>query len=276
MRMVAANRSKMKTTPHYALGCFCLLLSLAVCGSGAASEVDADQRLFGPDVTTWQRPAPLMVAAFASPRKKVAPEGSEQPTEGQRFLQTLTVEEREILQKDRIFLLQQEDPDSPSRRGTGSAPVKGFIRAVAIFDQPKERVIELMFEPGNQDLFLSDLDRAEPVARKTDVGELTRFSIDFWFWDIDFWIQHWFYPEWSRVEWFLDTDHFDSDIDGNTGYWQVYALSDTQSVGEYGITVDTGIPFPRRWMERIQRRRIPGAMKQFLRYINSNGTYRKD
>jgi hypothetical protein len=46
-------------------------------------------------------------------------------------------------------------------------------------------------------------------------------------------------------------------------------------VGEYGIQVDTGIPIPRRLMRHIQERRIPEAMREFQRYINSNGTFRK-
>lgn len=270
-----ANRHGKITGPNLPAASLLFLLLLTVCGCGAASAADLHQRLFGADVRTWQRPPPLAIPAPASTKTPASPEAATQPAEGQRFIETLEAEERDVLLKERFYLLAGEDRDSPSRKRSGDAAVKGFVRALVIFDQPKNRVMELICATEKQASFLKDLDRSESLARQTDVGELTKFTIDIWFWHIDYWVQHWFYPECGRVEWFLDTEHFDNDIKGMAGFWQLYALSDKQSVAEYGIAVETGIPVPRSWKDAIQRRRIPGAMKQFIRYIDSNGEYRK-
>lgn len=230
----------------------------------------------GPIAEAWKRPAPLLVPPLASPATTIATLQTGR-TEGEAYLATLSPAEREALLRDGVFMVQAEDPDSPSATGEGdSAAIKGYIRAVALFQQPKQRTLELMLEPANLALFLEELDGAETVLRIPELGELTKFTIEFLWLDIDFWIQHWFYPELSRYEWYLDTVNFDNDIDGNRGFWQLYALDATRTIGEYGVMVDTGIPIPRRWFERIQRRQIPEAMAQFQAYIDSNGTYRKD
>ncbi len=255
---------------------WCLLAMSMMClvepyGSVWASALA--QRLFGADASTWKRPPPLFVPTLASPMHHCSTPGS--PTEGERFIATLTHEERAALLRQKYYLLAKEDPDSPSRTGTGEASVKGFVRAVVIFDQPKVKAMQLICEPSTQSEFLKDLDTSVTIARQESVGELTQFALHFLFWDVDYWVQHWFYPEYSRVEWFLDTDHFTNDIKAMAGFWQLYTLSETQTIAEYGISVETGIPIPRSWKETIQRWKIPSAMKQCIRYIDSGGRYRK-
>jgi len=229
----------------------------------------------GLDTAAWERPDPIYAPAQATPAAS-RPADATGPSEGDLYLQTLAPEVRETLLRDRVYLIAGEDPDSPSAEGSGpAAAIKGYIRALALFNRPKERTLELMLEPGKLAWFLDDLYDSEAVARDPDLGELTRFTIKFLWIDVSFWVQHWFYPEISRYEWYIDTENFRNGIRDNRGYWQLYALDDERTIGEYGIVVDTGIPIPRSWVERIQRRRIPGAMAQFHRYIDSDGAYRK-
>ena len=232
-------------------------------------------RLPGPDAS-WDgaRPEPLKREALASPGNVAPIPTVNGQTEGARFIASLPAAERSALLRD-TYVLIPSTSDMESAQGDDDS-VKGFIRALAIFEQPKQTAMNLMFEPEKLALFLSDLDAAKTVRREDGLGELTKFSVAFLWWDIDFWIQHWFYPELGRYEWFIDKKHFENDIEFNAGFWQLYALDATRTVGEYGVQVDTGIPIPRRMFERIQRRAIPGALDQFQKYINSNGTYRKD
>ncbi len=221
----------------------------------------------GANVDNWHRPAPIAGRVVLA---------TDDRTEGQVYLDRLPAEERQILMTEGVILVQQEDPDSPSAGSNEDAAVRGYIRAMVIFDQPISRATELMFQPERLADFLEELDDAETIARQDGVGELTKFTIEFLWIDIEFHIQHWFFPDLNRYEWYLDNVHFENDIDGNKGYWQMYQLDDRRTIGEYGVQVDTGIPLPRKWIERIQRRKIPDAMNQFRRFIDSGGQYNKD
>lgn len=255
---------------------FFFLAAAVFLSAAAASLPPMPERPYpGPDTAAWVRPLPIHAPALATPATSGGPAG-EGPTEGEVYLGTLAPEVREILLRDGVYLIQGEDPDSPSAKGGApAAAIKGYIRALALFRQPKERTLSLMLEPGKLAWFLEDLHGSRTVARVPDVGELTKFTVKFLWIDVSFWVQHWFYPEISRYEWYMDTVNFKNDIRDNRGYWQLYALDGGRTVGEYGIVVHTGIPIPRSWFERIQRRRIPGAMEQFQRYIDSGGVYRK-
>lgn len=223
------------------------------------------------------RPKPLAVGKNASPVSAGAEPRFGGKTEGQVYLESLPAEERAVVLRDKIYLLPETSVDSPSAQQDGdSAAIRGFIRSVVIFEQPKQRVIKHMYQPNTLASFLPRLDRSQTVRRVGDEAELVKFTVEFLFWDIDFWIQHWFYPEISRYEWFLDTKNYENDIEANRGYWQVWALNDRETIGEYGVEVDTGIPIPRNMYKRIQRREIPEAMAAFKKFIDTDGQYRKD
>lgn len=224
------------------------------------------------------RPKPLAVGKNATAVDQGTEPKFNGKTEGQVYLDSLPADERNVVLRDKIYLLPETNSDSPSNATDegGSAAIRGFIRSVVIFEQPKPTVIKYMFQPSTLATFLPRLDRSETVKKVGSEAELVKFTVGFLFWDIDFWVQHWFYPEISRYEWFLDKQNYDNDIEATRGYWQVWALNNRQSIGEYGVEVDTGIPIPRNMYKRIQRREIPEAMLAFKKYIDTNGAYRKD
>jgi len=265
---------QIQTTTTFVRSKLRLLALIAVSGISSVGYTSfacaAEPTYFpGIDTTQWQRPAPLIRPEYARPVSNTKIDGR---YEGELFLASLPAEQRKTLLRDGSVLYGEDDkPASKSKDGG----IKGFIKAVAIFNQPKQDTLALMTQPQKLVLFLDSLDKAQTVSRN-DVGEITQFSVDFLWWEIDFWIQHWFYPELSRYDWYLDTKNFDNEIDGNKGFWQLYALDENRTVGEYGVYVDTGIPIPRRMFERIQRREIPKALDDFRKFIDSNGTYRKD
>lgn len=251
-------------------------ITLALSMGSSVLLADYKPSLPGKDATTWQRPDPIARNIFwhestaASQTTAAAVRMIKGQTEGQAYIAHLPKDQQDTLLKETV-VLYGEDQEQKEEKG-----IKGYIRAVVIFDQNVETCMELMFEPVRESDYLAELDDTETVTRVDNVGELTKFTIEFLWWDIDFWLQHWFYPEEQRFEWYLDEKNFENDIGGNKGFWQLYALNDTQTVGEYGVYIDTGFPIPRRMFERIQRRQIPEAMRQFQRFINSNGTYKKD
>lgn len=87
--------------------------------------------------------------------------------------------------------------------------------------------------------------------------------------------QHWYFPEYSRVEWLLNAE-FENDIAQQIGFWQLYAAGDKYTVAEYGTLVDTGVAVPAKIQDILARRDIPKALDHFQRLINSNRTWLRD
>ena len=184
---------------------------------------------------------------------------------GQAYYQSLPAEQRRQLDKDGQVLLGDD-------KSTDSS-MAGYIRAVAIFKQPKQRVFEMMSQPEMQALYLPHVVSSTPAARPAN-GELTDFDLKFVLSHFRFHVWHWFYPEQSRIEWWLDKSQ-KNDIKAQEGYWQLFALSPTTTIGEYGTRIDTDIAVPKWLADIFARSDIPNALIAFRRYMDSNGTWRK-
>lgn len=186
-------------------------------------------------------------------------------SEGQRFINSLPAEVRQQLNTDRRVLL----PEDQSKDGA----MAGYIKAVALFSQPKDRVYTLITDPSTQVLFLPRLEQSTTV-RRTAEGELTEFHLAVSLATVKFRTQHWWWPNHSRIEWALDPS-WDNDIKVAGGFWQVFALDEKTSVGEYGTQVDTGLPVPEALATYLTRKDMPAALDAFQKYIDSNGAWRR-
>jgi hypothetical protein len=213
--------------------------------------------------TDLSRPPPKGSSPQAS-AVSVARYDGESP--GAAYLRALPPEERKTLDKEGQVLLED---DKSTDSGFG-----GYIRAVAIFHQSKKRVFELMAAPDQQSLFMPHVVSSVPMQKPAN-GQLTEFTLKVMLSHYRFHTMHWFYPETSRLEWWLDTSQ-KNDIAGQEGYWQLFELTPDTTVGEYGTKIDTGIHVP-KWLQNIfARGDIPDALKAFRKYMDSNGTWRKD
>jgi hypothetical protein len=211
------------------------------------------------------RPAPKGIGKAATPVTTATLIGGK--TEGQAFFDSLPVEmQRRLLKEGQALWGEQKETDKGS--------YAGYIKAVAIFKQPKLRAWELMVVPTLQPLYLPRLTGAKTVD-KPENGELVEFKLKVVFSKFKFYTRHWFYPEYSRVEWALDPKK-KSDIALQEGYWQLYKLDDTTTIGEYGTRVDTGVAVPQFIQDFLARKDIPKALTAFRKYLDSNGTFRRD
>ncbi len=216
---------------------------------------------------------------FASPRP--APKGSsklasaisetrrvDDLTEGEAFLKTLSPELRKTLAEKGQALMEEDQ----SKEGAYA----GYIKAVAVFEGSKERVFELITEPNKQVLYLPRLETAETITAFPN-GELTQFSLGVLWSSYHFRVQHWYYPEASRVEWHLSkTDpEWENDIEDQEGYWQLYAAGPNLTIGEYGTYVNTGLAVPKSIQDFFAKKDIPGALTAFRKYISSDGAFRR-
>lgn len=211
------------------------------------------------------RPAPKGVGKMASPVTTANLVGEK--TEGQAFLESLPIEmQRTVLKEGQTLFGEQKETESGS--------YAGYIKAVAIFKQPKQRVWDLIVVPTLQPLYLPRLTGAKAVE-KPEYGELVEFKLKVLFSKFKFYTRHWFYPEHARVEWALDGKK-KSDIALQEGYWQLYKLDENRTIGEYGTRVDTGVAVPQFVQDFLARKDIPKALTAFRKYIDSDGKYRRD
>ncbi len=226
----------------------------------AAASASADAA-----AASHERPAkPIEITRYASP---VSTAGIvDGRPEGMAFLVTLSPELQSKLKADKKVLLSEPD----SSKGSYG----GLIKAVVLFNQPKPRVFELITQPSRQVTYLPRLTKSDTVWR-SPFGELIDFNVKVLFVSMSFQTQHWYFPEYSRIEWLLNPGH-DNDLAQQLGFWQLYAAGDNYTVAEYGTLVDTGIAIPQRIQESLARRDIPKALDHFQIYINSNGTWTRD
>lgn len=210
---------------------------------------------------------PKVVATHASELSVGLPSETVPKSEGDAYLQTLPENLRkELMEKGSVLI--------PETNETDDGGMAGYIKAVVIFEQNKPRAYELMVQPSNQVLFLPRLTKAQEIWHRNE-GELTEFTLSAGPADVTFRTQHWFWPNFSRMEWALDPNH-KNDIKVAEGFWQLYALNDKQCVGEYGTLVDTGLPVPTMLQSYFARKDVPEALDAFQKYINSNGKFRRE
>ena len=211
------------------------------------------------------RPAqPRVTSPFSSPfgEQRVI----DGQVEGQAFLASLPPElVTELKAKRRVLL--------PEAKATGDASMAGYIKAVALFSQPKARVCEMIAQPNTQVLFLPRLTASDTVSRD-ETGELTEFHLAVGLVTVKYRTQHWWWPQLSRFEWDLDPS-YKNDVKVANGFWQIFALDETTSVGEYGTQVDTGLPVPDALQSYFARKDIPDALEAFQKYIDSGGAWRR-
>ena len=211
------------------------------------------------------RPEPKSVGKMASPVSTANIVGGK--TEGQAYFDALPLElQRTLLKEGQSLMGEQKETESGS--------YAGYIKAVAIFKQPKARTYELIIHPTLQPLYLPRLTGAKAVD-DPPFGELVEFKLKVLFSSFKFYTRHWFYPEYARIEWALDSKK-KSDIALQEGYWQLYKLDDNTTIGEYGTRVDTGVAVPAFVQNFLARKDIPKALTAFRKYIDSDGKYRRD
>jgi hypothetical protein len=216
--------------------------------------------------TAWagERPAAKGMSPLSSPVTTTRKD--EGRFAGLAYFKSLPEDQRKELSAKGHILLSEDK--------SGAGTFSGYIRAVAIFKQPKKRVFELMHEPTKQALYLPHLVSATTQTLAPN-GELVEFAIKVMMSTYHYHTQHWFYPEQSRVEWTLDSAS-KNDIKVQDGYWQLFELSDGATIGEYGTRIETGLAVPKFVQDIFARDDIPKAMLAMRKYIDSNGTFRRE
>jgi hypothetical protein len=147
-----------------------------------------------------------------------------------------------------------------------------FVIAYVIFAQPRERVVELLTDPGRQAEWRTDLESVEVVER---VGQMRvdEVRMRVMFRDLVYRIRYDRDPTTDRIAWRLDP-RFANDLDLLEGFWEFYAMEDGTTLGRFGTRVDAGAAIPAFMQRDLTRRSVVRTMEDCRNWVDSNGAWR--
>jgi hypothetical protein len=150
---------------------------------------------------------------------------------------------------------------------------KGMIKAALIFNQPIDKVWDLMTQGWRQEEYLPHLDRS-PLIKKYPDGDLTEFQIMILLVDIRYRVRGHHYKDRYHIEWALD-ENFDNDMKRLEGFWNFYWIDDGHTLGRYGTNVETGFGVPKWIQDFLTRRDLPESLGRVKKWLDSGGSYKK-
>lgn len=173
----------------------------------------------------------VLTLALSALAERPAPKGQpvaelrDDPTGGAKYVAKLPEDTRKTLEEKGYALLE-------SRSGKDN---DGLIRAVILFERPRDEVFAVLTQPSTQKQYLPNVKKSELVGARTHEGEAEDMELSFLF-TFKWRTQHWYYPELHRMEWALDASEPGS-LAAQSGYFQLYALDEKTTVAEYGTQV---------------------------------------
>lgn len=166
------------------------------------------------------------------------------------------------LEKKKLVLLRS--------RPTGKT--SDFIEALVIFEQPRSRVMRLLSQTARQSEFRPELSEVETLEWSGD-GCVDEHRMRLMFMQLRYRLRNHFDFEGSRIWWELDPD-FAGDLEHLEGYWELYELDDTRTLGRFGTRVDVSAALPHWLQDYATRKNVPATVDRVRRWVDSNGTYR--
>ncbi len=159
---------------------------------------------------------------------------------------------------DKVMML----PDDP----------EGTVRALVLFDRPRDRVMRLLTQTGRQREFRTDLRELETVQFFED-GSLDEHLIRIMLVSMAYRLRYHFDFPRCRITWRLDPS-YENPVERIEGYWVLHALGRGQTVGRFGTRVDVGASVPRYLQDYATRQKVPELVERVRRWVNSDGRWR--
>ena len=186
-------------------------------------------------------------------------------SEGASVLASQPPELVDRLHRERFVLLHgpaaEEDP----------APA-GWIRGLVLFARPKSEVLHLLIQSTRQNEYRPELREIRLVEEQRDRHTIA-YRMRMMLMTIEYRAIHRWSFETGEVWWELDPDA-DNDLARLEGRWKVYALDDGTSLGRFGTRIDVGPALPAFLQDLATRQKLPEAMHNIRRWVDSGGTYR--
>jgi hypothetical protein len=144
-----------------------------------------------------------------------------------------------------------------------------LVRAYVLFERPVERVYELLSATSRQAEFRSELASLERVARTSD-GQIDEHHIRIVFVELSYRLRYRLDPERRRIAWELDPE-FASAMRRVEGYWELYEMDPSRTLGRFATAVDVSEALPRFLEEAITRKTLPRTLERCRRWVNADG-----
>lgn len=201
----------------------------------------------------------LPLLALAAPAQ---PPPSNPPATGEEIVASLAPELAERLQQEKVVMLQEFDEEQA---------YGGMIHALVLFERPRNEVIRLLIQSPRQKEFRPELREAR-LVQEFEGGQVVHYEIRMMLMTVEYRSRHTWNFETGEVWWSLDPD-YDNDLAALEGHWEVFSLGPERSVARFGTRIDVGA-LPGFLQDYASRRKLPEAMHNVRKWIDSGGTFR--
>ena len=235
-------------------------VAFAAAPGSAAPEAGATNAGATPPV------AAIAPASLPAPHAPEAPAPAPAPPESAResgwaLLRAEPPELVAALLEEKIALL--DGPRGPHKHGGGMS------HAYVVFEQPAARAFELLAETARQGEYREEIDRLATVATLPD-GSIDEHAIRILFVEMVYRLRYHVDPVARRIAWQLDAT-FDNPVSSIDGFWEIYELGPSRSLGRFGTAVDVGDALPAWLEEAVTRKNLPNTLDGCRRWVDAGG-----
>ena len=147
-----------------------------------------------------------------------------------------------------------------------------YIAALVLFDQPLGHALHLLSQTERQSEFLPELKRVETI-RRDDASVIDEHQVRVLFIRLNYRLRTEFDFNAARIRWNLDPSR-DNDLEVLDGYWELYEMGDSRTLGVFGTRVVLSSALPTFIQTAATRRNVSRVVERMRLWVNSNGSYR--
>jgi hypothetical protein len=147
-----------------------------------------------------------------------------------------------------------------------------YIGALVLFDQSIDTAHHLLSQSERQHEYLSELKKADLVRRDGN-AVINEHHVRVMFIGLSYRVRTESDPETGRIWWVLDPTH-ENDLDFLEGYWELYEIDGSQTLGRFKTRVVLGSLIPSFIQNAATRRNVPRVVERARLWVNSEGAYR--
>ncbi len=147
-----------------------------------------------------------------------------------------------------------------------------YIKALVLFDASADETMKLLTQTARQVEYLPLLKRATVLEHQSHEN-VEKHEVKAGLFTVVYQMRHHWNMSTRQIWWCLNANA-DNDLKVARGYWRIYPLDSTQSIGEYGTHVDVGTAVPQFLQDFAVRKDVPKALNNQRLWVNSGGTFK--
>ncbi len=141
--------------------------------------------------------------------------------------------------------------------------------ALVLFEQPRATVLQLLASTSRQTEYRPELKKLH-IVEATEQSNLAEYNLRVMLTTLRYRVQtNWDFEQ-GRIWWSLDPS-FPNEMKTLDGLWELRALDERRTLGHMSIRIDLGPALPAALQDYATRKKLPEAMDQVRRWVDSNG-----